>query len=57
MIRGNPPDLLNLPKGCPFAPRCMFAKEICLKNPILEEFYPNKKRSCFAPIDLIRSCL
>ncbi|WP_366557549.1 hypothetical protein [Campylobacter hepaticus] len=49
--------MLNLPKGCPFAPRCMFAKEICLKNPILEEFYPNKKRSCFAPIDLIRSCL
>ncbi|XGQ72128.1 hypothetical protein ACAW42_00410 [Campylobacter hepaticus] len=23
--------MLNLPKGCPFAPRCMFAKEICLK--------------------------
>jgi oligopeptide transport system ATP-binding protein len=24
-IRGQPPDLANLPPGCPFAPRCEFA--------------------------------
>ena len=28
-IDGNPPSLMNLPKGCPFAPRCPYAKEIC----------------------------
>ena len=28
-IAGSPPDLLNIPKGCPFHPRCPYAKEIC----------------------------
>lgn len=28
-IDGNPPDLLNLPKGCVFSPRCPYCKEIC----------------------------
>ncbi|MBO4900479.1 MAG: ABC transporter ATP-binding protein [Lachnospiraceae bacterium] len=29
-ITGTPIDLLNLPKGCPFAPRCDNAMKICL---------------------------
>ena len=29
-ISGTPVDLLNLPKGCPFAPRCDAAMKICL---------------------------
>jgi len=28
-IPGQPPDLINPPKGCPFAPRCPFAKDVC----------------------------
>ncbi|MGQ4891709.1 MAG: ABC transporter ATP-binding protein [Candidatus Njordarchaeia archaeon] len=28
-IPGQPPDLVNPPKGCPFAPRCPYAKDIC----------------------------
>lgn len=28
-IEGTPPDLLNPPKGCPFAPRCEHAMVIC----------------------------
>ncbi len=28
-IDGNPPSLMNLPAGCPFAPRCPYAKDIC----------------------------
>ncbi len=28
-IDGAPPDLLNLPKGCPFAPRCAHKLPIC----------------------------
>jgi len=29
-IEGTPPDLLNPPKGCPFAKRCKYAMGICL---------------------------
>jgi peptide/nickel transport system ATP-binding protein len=28
-IPGSPPDLSNLPPGCAFAPRCVFALDIC----------------------------
>ncbi|MDD4089035.1 MAG: ABC transporter ATP-binding protein [Tissierellia bacterium] len=34
-IGGNPVDLLNLPDGCPFAPRCENAMKVCLTvNPV-----------------------
>jgi peptide/nickel transport system ATP-binding protein len=29
-ISGRPPDLVNVPAGCSFAPRCAYAQEICL---------------------------
>lgn len=28
-IEGLPPDLANMPKGCPFAPRCPHKKPVC----------------------------
>lgn len=28
-IRGQPPNVINLPECCPFYPRCDFAKDIC----------------------------
>ncbi|MBQ6469346.1 MAG: ABC transporter ATP-binding protein [Lachnospiraceae bacterium] len=31
-ISGTPIDLLNMPKGCPFAPRCDHAMKICLRE-------------------------
>ena len=31
-ISGTPIDLLNMPKGCPFAPRCDNAMKICLRE-------------------------
>ena len=31
-ITGTPIDLLNMPKGCPFAPRCDKAMKICLRE-------------------------
>ena len=36
-IPGNPPSLINLPTGCPFLPRCMYAVDRCREeNPPLE---------------------
>ena len=31
-ITGTPIDLLNMPQGCPFAPRCENAMKICLRE-------------------------
>jgi peptide/nickel transport system ATP-binding protein len=31
-IKGTPPSLLNLPPGCPFAPRCPMAEERCIEE-------------------------
>ena len=31
-ITGTPIDLLNMPKGCPFAPRCDFAMKVCIEH-------------------------
>ena len=31
-ISGTPIDLLNMPKGCPFAPRCEAAMKICIQE-------------------------
>ncbi|MDD7401694.1 MAG: ABC transporter ATP-binding protein [Eubacteriales bacterium] len=28
-ISGHPPNMANLPEGCPFEPRCSFSKELC----------------------------
>jgi oligopeptide/dipeptide ABC transporter ATP-binding protein len=35
-IEGSPPDLLKPPPGCPFMPRCAFARAICRTMPPLE---------------------
>ncbi len=31
-IPGNPPNMMNMPAGCPFTPRCRFAIEKCLTS-------------------------
>ena len=31
-IGGRPPDLVNLPEGCKFAPRCPYAQDKCLTD-------------------------
>ncbi|MGB9854151.1 MAG: ABC transporter ATP-binding protein [Candidatus Bathyarchaeales archaeon] len=47
-IPGSPPDLLNLPKGCRFWPRCSSAMEICRKTePKLIETEPGHFVRCF----------
>jgi len=32
-IGGLPPNLVNIPPGCPFNPRCHYAKDICRVDP------------------------
>ncbi|EIP0311801.1 ABC transporter ATP-binding protein [Salmonella enterica] len=50
-IPGSPPNLLRLPKGCPFQPRCPHAMEICNNAPPLEAFSPGRLRACFKPVE------
>ncbi len=47
-IEGLPPDLLEAPTQCPFAPRCGYAEEQCWQeNPPLELVAPNHSSACW----------
>jgi oligopeptide transport system ATP-binding protein len=49
-IGGQPPNLVNLPPGCPFAPRCRKAQPRCRESlPPLETVGPEQKAACFFP--------
>ncbi|WP_456371221.1 ABC transporter ATP-binding protein [Thermodesulfatator atlanticus] len=46
-IRGEPPNPLRIPSGCPFHPRCPEAVEQCRKEePPLSERYPGHLLAC-----------
>jgi peptide/nickel transport system ATP-binding protein len=46
-IPGSTPNLLDLPSGCPFHPRCPWATEICVtEHPPLEEVGPMHWAAC-----------
>lgn len=48
-IKGMVPDPYNLPKGCPFEPRCPEAMEICREQmPELKEVRPKHRVACWA---------
>jgi peptide/nickel transport system ATP-binding protein len=47
LIPGNPPDPLDLPKGCRFANRCPVAQDICRSTqPDLKELKTGQKVAC-----------
>ena len=47
-IKGLPPDLLQEPNSCPFAPRCPFVIDKCLQeNPPLKPVAPNHLAACW----------
>jgi oligopeptide/dipeptide ABC transporter ATP-binding protein len=51
-IKGLPPDLIQLPTGCPFAARCTFVQDKCREeNPLLEEVSPQHKIACWIDVD------
>ncbi len=50
-IDGRPPDLLNPPAGCPFSPRCPYARDKChSEKPPLTEAEPGHSYACWYPL-------
>ncbi len=55
-IPGNPPNLLNLPVGCPYQERCHRVSARCHQEaPILTPFADGRLRACFAKME-VASC-
>ena len=47
-IPGSPPDMTNPPKGCPFAPRCKYARAVCARElPEFVEIEEGHRSRCF----------
>ncbi len=47
-IEGTPVDMLNVPKGCPFAPRCPKTMKICLREkPPYTDISPTHYSACW----------
>ncbi|WP_040339602.1 ABC transporter ATP-binding protein [Candidatus Blastococcus massiliensis] len=50
-IPGRPPDLVDPPAGCAFAPRCNYAQERCLtETPPLAPHAPGHEAACHFPV-------
>jgi oligopeptide transport system ATP-binding protein len=50
-IEGLPPDLIDLPPGCPFEPRCVYAIDKCRElRPALEPVGPRHRIACWVDI-------
>ncbi len=51
-IEGAPPDLLKPPPGCPFMPRCAFARNICRTMPPLDPVSGNSahRKACWVDV-------
>lgn len=46
-IKGSPPDLMHIPSGCAFNPRCPFARDICRSEvPYLDQVVPGRIAAC-----------
>jgi oligopeptide transport system ATP-binding protein len=49
-IGGLPPDLINLPQGCPFQPRCPYRIDRCAGNPPLTQISPERQVACWVDV-------
>jgi len=55
-IQGNVPDLISLPKGCAFAPRCRLIRPVCEEGPVpLIETEDGHQSRCLMYTDFRRS--
>ena len=51
VIPGRPPNLMHLPRGCAFSPRCAHVQDDCLDAPPpLDQLVPQRCAACFHPI-------
>ena len=49
-IPGMPPDMTRVSSGCPFQPRCEFARDECASNvPAMTSVLPGRDAACFHP--------
>jgi oligopeptide/dipeptide ABC transporter ATP-binding protein len=55
-IEGRPPDPVNRPAGCPFAPRCPYVQELCRREapPLVEAETPGHRYACWFPLGFRR---
>ncbi|HEU5278210.1 MAG TPA: ABC transporter ATP-binding protein [Gaiellaceae bacterium] len=52
-IEGAPPNMLNAPAACPFAPRCRYEVDLSTKEvPQLVEIEPGHMVACFNPVSV-----
>jgi oligopeptide/dipeptide ABC transporter ATP-binding protein len=51
-VPGRPPDLIDPPKGCPFAARCAYAQDRCREEapPLTETETPGHAYACWYPV-------
>ena len=49
-IQGAPPDIVNPPAGCRFAPRCRYAQDLCTTETPDLEHGGNHRYACFYPV-------
>jgi oligopeptide transport system ATP-binding protein len=55
-IPGNPPNLANMPAGCPFHERCTYAQAVCANTvPPLSTIDAESKtlRACHVPVSMM----
>jgi oligopeptide transport system ATP-binding protein len=51
-IEGLPPDLIDLPPGCPFAARCSYVQDICrAERPLLRSVDSGHETACWVDME------
>jgi oligopeptide transport system ATP-binding protein len=55
-IRGAPPSLMRIPRGCSFHPRCPYAREVCREEvPPLYEVSATRRSACHFYEEVLQS--
>ena len=52
LLTDEVPDVIHLPQGCRFHPRCRYKTDLCMKeDPMLTEIEPGHQVACHNPIN------
>lgn len=52
-IPGNAPNMMNMPVGCPFSPRCSHADDTCRASKPTLDTLGNRRRACHHPQEVV----